>query len=250
LLPNTGQLPEPGCLERTQALLLALHGHHCPVCYVTGRYLFLARQGAGMFRLPPPTWWVCNVGTEIYDRNGAPDEEWPKRLGAALDHRALRRALAGIPHLVLQDPSRQGPYKLSFHYSEPASGYVRADILERAATIREGLQLVASIEESSSRALLDLIPATAGKAQAVEYVAERYGLSGKRVFFAGDSGNDLDALLSGVCDTLVGNTPEEVRARARNPDASAAARLFVAEAFYGDGVIEGLRHYGLWPVPG
>jgi HAD superfamily hydrolase (TIGR01484 family) len=248
LLPNTGKRPEPGCLERTRELLLALHGQGCPVCYVTGRHLSLARRGAGVFRLPLPTWWICNVGTEIHDRNGAADTEWSERLGAELDHRALRRALAGIPRLALQETAKQGPYKLSFYYPEPVSGYLWADIMERAAAVREGLQLVASVEESSGRALLDLIPAAAGKAHAVRHVADRYGFSGERLFFAGDSGNDLDVLLSGGCGALMGNAPREVLVQARRLEAARkGARLYAAEAYYGDGVIEGLHHYGLWP---
>lgn len=248
LLPNTGKLPDPGCLERTQALLQDLIEADCPVCVVSGRYLALAKQGQAVFRLPQPTWWICNVGTEVYDRTGAVDRDWQSRLGPPLDREALRRALYKLARLTPQEPQKQGPHKFSFYYPEPISRELRTEITYRVRAVRSDLQLIVSVEESSGRALLDVIPANAGKAHALWYVAERYGLDGNRVFFAGDSGNDLDALLSGVCGVLVGNTPEDVRTQAeeerkRRED----ARLFVAGAFYGDGIIEGLRHYGLWP---
>lgn len=248
LLPNTGKLPDPGCLERTQALLQDLLEADCPVCVVSGRYLALAKQGQAVFRLPQPTWWICNVGTEVYDRTGTVDRDWQCRLGPPLDCEALRRALYKIARLAPQERPKQGPHKFSFYYPEPISRELRTEITHRIRAVRNDLQLIVSVEESSGRALLDVIPANAGKAHALWYVAERYGLDGDRVFFAGDSGNDLDALLSGVCGVLVGNTPEDVRTQAeeerkRRED----ARLFVANAFYGDGIIEGLRHYGLWP---
>lgn len=248
LLPNAGRQPAPGCLERTQELLYELRGPGCPVCFVTGRYLFLAKHGAGVFRLPLPDWWVCNVGTEIYDRQGSPDREWRERLGPALDRKALSRAAAGIPRLVPQETRKQGMHKFSFYYPEPATRDLAIEILERIDTVREDLQLVASVEEATGRALLDLIPAAAGKPRAVAYLAARHGLSPERTFFAGDSGNDLAVLLSGIRATLVGNAPEEFRERVRwLATEQGNDRLYFAEAYYGDGVIEGLRHFGLWP---
>lgn len=248
LLPNAGKRPAPGCLERTQELLYELRGPGCPVCFVTGRYLFLAKHGAGVFRLPLPDWWVCNVGTEIYDRQGNPDREWGERLGPALDRRALSRAAAGIPRLVPQETRKQGAHKFSFYYPEPATQDLARDLLARVGAVREDLRLVASVEESSGRALLDLVPAAAGKAAAVAYLAERHGIPRTRTYFAGDSGNDLAALLSGVCATVVGNAPEAFRERVRQLAAGRKeVRVHLAEACYGDGVIEGLRHFGLWP---
>lgn len=249
LLPNTGKLPDLGCLERTWDLLLALHEAGCPVCYVTGRHLFLARQGASVFRLPLPTWWVCNVGTEIYERNGRPDSAWRQRLGPPLNQVALKAVLCTIPHLVQQEAPKQGPHKLSFYFPEPASWDLQQEILGRLRPVAEDLQLVASVEDISGRGLLDIIPAGAGKAQAVRYLAERCRKSATQVFFAGDSGNDLDVLLSGVNGTLVGNaTPEVVQEVRRLQALREGARVFVAGAYYGDGILEGLAHYGLWPM--
>ncbi|HYE33804.1 HAD-IIB family hydrolase [Methylocaldum sp.] len=248
LLPNTGKLPSSGCLERTRALLQALLDARCPVCVVSGRYLTLARQGQSVFRLPHPTWWICNVGTEVYDQAGTLDRDWQRRLGPPLDREALRRSLYKIPRLAPQEPQKQGPHKFSFYYPEPVSRELQTEIMYRVWGVRSDLQMISSIEESSGRALLDIIPANAGKSHALWYVAERYGLASDRVFFAGDSGNDLDALLSGVCGVLVGNTPENVRTQAaQRQEGKKDARLFTADAFYGDGIIEGLCHYELWP---
>jgi len=248
LLPNTGKPPTLGCLERTQTLLQALLDARCPVCVVSGRYLALAKQGQTVFRLPQPTWWICNVGTEVYDQAGVQDREWQRRLGPPLDRETLRRSLYGIARLAPQEPQKQGPHKFSFYYPEPVSRELQTEIMYRVRSVRNDLQLISSSEASSGRALLDIIPANAGKSRALWHVAERYGLTGDRVFFAGDSGNDLDALVSGVCGVLVGNTPEDVRTQpAERQQRHEEARVFVADAFYGDGIIEGLHHYGFWP---
>lgn len=251
LLPNTGKPPAPGCLERTRNLLQSLREWGVPVCFVTGRYLALARKGHSLFRLPPPTWWICNVGTEIYDQSGKPDADWESLLGAALDQNALRQALAGIPGLAVQETCKNGRHKFSLYYPEPASPALKATILGSIGGARQGLRLITSVEESTGRALLDIVPANSGKRHAVEYVARRYGFSADEVFFAGDSGNDLDILLSGVCGVLVGNTPEEVQGEAlRMEQASPETRIYLARANYGDGVIEGLLHYGFRPPAG
>lgn len=247
LLPNTGKPADSGCLERTRELLGRLGSAGHPVCFVTGRHLSLAREGVGRFGLPLPDWWVCNVGTEVYDRDGIPERAWLGLLGPELNQPTLGRALEGIEGLTPQEPDKQGAHKCSWYSREPASEGLQKEILARAARVHEGLQLITSVEESTGRGLLDVIPAAAGKARAVAYLARHHGIPLDRAFFAGDSGNDLDALVSGLCGTLVGNTPPEVRELARRLEFGRDdTRLYIAGACYGDGVIEGLRHYGLW----
>jgi sucrose-6-phosphatase len=248
LLPNTGKPPAPGCLERTRRLLSELRKNGVPICFVTGRFLSRAKSGISTFRLPCPTWWVCNVGTEIYDARGEPDLAWERAMGPEIDAQRLRQAVSRIPRLSVQEPEKQGRHKFSFYYPEPASVQLQAELLRHTNAIAEGLQLMVSAEESSGRALLDFIPAKAGKKPALEYLAQAQGLANERVFFAGDSGNDLDVIPSGVCVTLVGNAPDEVRLDARAlQSGSARAQLYLARSRFGDGIAEGLRHYGFWP---
>lgn len=248
LLPNTGAPKAPGCLDRTRYLLQHLQEAGIPVCYVTGRHLALGREGVQAFGLPIPDIWVCNVGTEIHDGAGTPDLEWQTRLGAPLDRQALRGALADIAELSPQEKAKQGPHKLSFYYPRPACPDLQRDIVRRLADTDKRLQLIVSTEEGSGRALLDIVPGRAGKRNAVAYLARRLGVRTGDVFFAGDSGNDLDLLISGVRGTWVGNTPEAVVSQWLRAQTS-GSRCYFARAAYGDGVIEGLRHYRLWPLP-
>jgi sucrose-6F-phosphate phosphohydrolase len=248
LLPNTRRSQPEGGLKRTQALLQTLlEGGH-PVCYVSGRHLSLARKGQKAYRLPKPTYWVCNVGTEIYRRDNTPDPSWSASLGKVFDHAAMENALSRLPGLRRQEWEKLGPHKFSLYLTGAASEELQQEIMARLGRLRDDLRLVHSVEESSGRGLIDILPQRAGKAAALHYLVERTATTLARTFFSGDSGNDLDALVSGVCGTLVGNAPDEVKAKARDLEAnSPGARLYVAQAFYGDGVIEGLGHYGLLP---
>lgn len=246
LLPNTGMMPPDGCIERTRGLLTALQQQGCPVCFVSGRHLLLARLGQGSFRLPAPDWWVCNVGSEIYDRQGQPNSDWQRHLGPPFDHRALTDVLSVIHHLRPQEPERNGPHKFSLYYPEPAPPDLQAEILSRAYAMHPTVKLIASVEESTNRALLDLLPLNAGKANALLYLAQHQGFARDQTFFAGDSGNDIDALLCGVLGDLVGNAPASVREEAvQRQHATPGANLYLARMVYGDGITEGLQHYGL-----
>ena len=89
-----------------------------------------------------------------------------------------------------------------------------------------------------------------GKASAVEEVAGRLELTRDHVAFAGDSGNDRDALLAGNAAILVGNAPETLKEEVLETAGrlGLADRVYVASARFSSGVIEGLAHYGL-PAP-
>lgn len=246
LLPNTGTPARSGCLERTHALLATLMDRGCPVCYVSGRHLSLARLGQSTFRLPLPSYWVCNVGTEIYDAYGVPEADWSRRLGPEFDIHALREVVRGIPLLTVQERERQGAHKFSLYYPGALPTAIPEEILEQAGQLYDQIKLIVSFEESTGRALLDVVPESAGKAAAFLYLAEREGFDPAQVFFSGDSGNDLDALLSGVRATLVGNAPPAVRdVLLASQTSTPQANVYVAAETYGDGIIEGLLHHGL-----
>jgi hypothetical protein len=247
LLPNTGKLPELGCLERTQALLFELRGAARPVRYCADGSLHSARLAAGVFRLPLPSWWVCRRGAEIHDRDGRPDADWQARLGPALDRWPLCQSLADIPSLSLREAPRQGSHKLGYYYPSAIAKDLRQRVEARMNQIRDGLRVLTGFGPSTGRGLLDIIPAMAGKAAALRHVAECCGFSEERVFFASDSEGDFDALSSGLCGTLVGNASAKARAEAlRRVAERRNSHLHMAEAYCGDGVIEGLRHHGLW----
>ncbi|MFB6259489.1 MAG: HAD family hydrolase, partial [Thiohalorhabdaceae bacterium] len=86
-------------------------------------------------------------------------------------------------------------------------------------------------------------------ARAVGFLREHLGVPMDRALFAGDSGNDADALLSGMGGILVGNATDAVRDQIRaGLRRASGARVYFAERPYTAGILEGMAHYG-WEVP-
>lgn len=246
LLPNTGRQAAEGCLQRTRTMLDSLLSSDCPVCYISGRHLGLAREVLLDFGLPRPSYWVCNVGSEIYDGEGTLDGRWEDMLGEPFDHANMWQALRDIDELSLQEEEKQGLHKFSLYSRQPASSGLLRRIRERLRPLSPNIRLVDSVEESTGRGLLDVLPLNSGKSSALHYLAEKHHLPFEAVFFAGDSGNDMDALLSGVRGTLVGNAPSQVRSELerRRRHQAGKSHVYLAVACYGDGVIEGLKAFG------
>nr|VFK55996.1 MAG: hypothetical protein BECKTUN1418D_GA0071000_103915 [Candidatus Kentron sp. TUN] len=244
LLPNGTQTAAAGCLERTWELLKQLKAADYSMVYVTDHYLSLAIESQKTFKLPDPDYWICNLGTEIHDAMGNPDKDWENKMGPTFNRKALLSVLKGNPNLRAQEEEKQGPHKLSFNYLELIDDTLRTWMSTRIGEVADGIRLIDTVADSSESASIDLVPTTAGKAQALSYLMEKLGLPKTRVFFSGDSENDLDVLMSGVCGTLLGNAAravqDKVRERAENTE---SARLILSRGYYGDGIIEGLRAY-------
>lgn len=250
LLPNTSAMPPAGCLRRTIAMLESLLKANCPVCYISGRHLSLARKGQEAFFLPKPDYWVCNVGSEIYSKGGRPDRQWSDLLGPAFDHAAMWSLLRDLEGLAPQESVKQGRHKFSLY----SASHPTTDMVQRIADRMpepDRFRVVTSVDEKSDRGLLDILPANAGKAPALAYLMHKLGFSADDTFFSGDSGNDLDALTSGIFGTFVGNTPKVVCLEAcRLMQERSGSRIHFSEAPYGDGVIEGLQAGGYLALEG
>lgn len=224
------------------------------VAYVTGRHLELALEGVEEAGLPLPDAFACDVGTSVWWRDDgggwAPDrafrEEMRRAMGGA-DADRVREILAGVAGLTVQPEEKQAPFKAS--YDLPWDERERIDDQVRVRLAEAGVDggLVLSRDAFDGHGLLDILPAGGAKDRAVRHLARTLEIPEERVAFAGDSGNDIAALLGGWGAVLVGNAPEslkaEVRAAARR--LGLAGRVHVARAPWGAGVLEGLGALGL-----
>ncbi len=256
LLPNGAQPESP----RARPLFAQLVARpDVRLAYVTGRHLALVEQAIGDYRLPDPDFVVSDVGTRIWERvAGAwqPDGGWEQDIGEdwrGLGPGDLHKLFGDLGALRLQEPDRQGAHKLSYFVPLTADrDTLLGRMRERLAA--EGLraELVFSIDEPAGIGLLDVLPASATKLHAVEYLRGKLDLGYADCLFAGDSGNDLPVLTSGVPSVLVANASAEVRA-----DAQAAASrgghgdsLYLAHGGlldmngnYSAGILEGVAHF-------
>jgi len=223
------------------------------LAYVTGRRLELAHQGIARWALPLPDFLMCDVGTSVYRRRGARfvgDPAFAEEMRTALGGRdagAVRIALSGLEGIALQGEIQQSAFKASFTF--PWAHRARVSESVAAALTRAGLpvDLVTSRDAVTGLGLLDVLPAGGAKDRAVGYVARLLDLAPEQVVFAGDSGNDEAALLSGIRSILVGNASREVRARVRSEAHRLGLddRVYLARGAVAAGVLEGLTHFGV-----
>ncbi len=228
------------------------------LAYVSGRDFHLLQQAIEEFDLPRPDFMVGDVGTTIY-RQAAGSwhswqewQEWQEMIGK--DWRGtttgeLAALLDGLAELELQEPEKQGRFKLSY-YTDPGidSAILKARVRSRLAPCQAKVRSVFSVDEVNRVGLFDLLPESASKLEAVRFIVGRTGVAPERTLYAGDSGNDLEVLTSEVRSILVANAIDEVKSQARQ--GAPAGTLYIARGDFLDmngnyaaGLLEGAVHY-------
>lgn len=256
VLPNGPAPLSPGASE---AFGEFIRTHDIVLAYASGRDLRLVEQGIAEFAVPEPAVIVGDVGTTMYTRAGGAWQrvtawqeklahDWGGKTGGDID--ALVRDIGGLRP---QEPGKQGTYKQSYYTD--ASADAKALIASvQTALEPAGIQanVVCSIDQVADVGLLDILPRSASKASALAYLQGMYALPHEQVVFAGDSGNDTEALVSGYFAILVGNAlpalRDEVRELAR--ENGIGERLYCATGGYQGyngnytaGILEGLDHF-------
>ncbi|KFZ37369.1 hypothetical protein HR45_10115 [Shewanella mangrovi] len=256
LLPN-GEQPESDNARRLFTTLVS--ASHCKLAYVSGRDLGLMQQAISDYQLPLPDYAITDVGSMIYVRSGdsyLPLSSWQQYLEAQWpgESSALAALLGEFTLLELQEDARQKPFKLSYQIT-PAKALSKAldEVKSRLAELAWPVNLIASVDETSDEGLLDLLPANAGKRAAIDFLVAELGLSDDAVFFSGDSGNDLDVLVSPYPSVLVKNAITDVvlQAMTRSKIAGLEETLWVAQGdeslglngYYSAGIVEGLLYF-------
>jgi len=259
LIPN-GAAAESAAARELFARLVARP--EVSLAYVTGRHLALIEEAIHHYALPVPDFAIADVGTTIYEVDRGHwqawqawsdeiDVDWQRQ-----EARELYVLLHGIEGLRLQESEKQNRHKLSFYVPLTLDATaLQAAVAARLESAGLRANLVWSIDEEVGVGLLDILPASANKRHAVEFLMQSHGFGLDDTIFAGDSGNDLDVMLSPIHSVLVANASEEVRAAAGS--ASAEASVYVAtggflgmNGNYAAGILEGVAHFlpdaGAW----
>ena len=251
LIANGAQPDSKGALALFRQLV---RREDVTLVYVSGRHRGLIEQAIAEFELPVPDFAIADVGSTIYQVMPAgwqTDDAWQAYIAPdwhGLAHEDLCRLLSVFPALRLQPLTQQNRYKLSYHVAlaEDSESLIRAvDARLKEAQIRANL--IWSIDEPAEQGLLDVLPASANKLHAIRFLVQQLGFPDDNTLFAGDSGNDLDVLLSGIPAVLVANADAQVKSQVAcaNPDT-----LYVAQGGYlgmngnySAGILEGVAHY-------
>lgn len=256
LMPNGHQPESPGARERFRALAA------CPevtLAYVTGRHRALVEEAMAEYDLPRPDFIIGDVGTTIYAlHNGQwePLHDWQDEIAddwQGQNHAQLQQLLAGFDALELQETSKQNDFKLSY-YVNLSTDHVAlmAGMHEQLAGQGIRASLVWSIDELRDIGLLDVLPASATKVHAVDFLRSHLDYALEETVFSGDSGNDMQVLVSAIPAVLVANAADDVREEAlRGAEHNGHSQaLYIAtggeagmNGNYSAGILEGVAHY-------
>lgn len=252
LLPNGAQPESP--LARPLFRRLAKRPE-IRLAYVTGRHPALVETAIAEYGLPRPAFVIADVGASLYDidtESWHPRQDWRDAIAPDWDGREraqLAALLRDIADLTLQETAKQGVFKLSYYAApQPDPAALLTRVRDRLAPSGTQVNLIWSIDETSATGLLDILPAAAGKLHALEFLRARLGISLQQTLFAGDSGNDMEVLVSDIPAVLVANAEDAVRAEATaraNPASLylAGGGLFGMNGNYSAGILEGLVHF-------
>ena len=228
------------------------------VVYVTGRNLSLTERAIEEFGVRFPDVLCADVGTTIRKReNGAWtfDHGWAahvRRSSPRWDAAAIRDTVAGVDGLREQESDHLNQFKQSYYVDLEKQDAV----LERVNGSVEGKfdeVVVYSVDVPANKGLFDVLPKTATKQTALEYVAEEYSTPKEQVVLCGDSGNDIFPLTAGFAGVLVRNADDQLVRNVRDAmDENPNLKVYFAKGefrglrgYYTSGVIEGAYHYGV-----
>ena len=226
------------------------------LAYVTGRHLELGLDGIARHNLPTPHIFVCDVGTTIYFRTDQSqwqrDEEYRTELKKSWHNRTgadIAAMLADLAMLIPQEEEKQKEFKQSY-YLEPAHDHetVLAAIHTCLADHELTANVIFSIDSLKNIGLIDVLPEIAAKDYALAYLCRKLELDRNRIVYAGDSGNDLLAFLSGFNAIIVNNTAEPVKEAVRREARTKQIEehIFFAPTPFVQGVMDGCAHFNLF----
>lgn len=253
LLPN-GEEPDDGSLERFYNYLRAFN--HTLV-YATGRNLEMVQSAYQEFNLKVPDYLIASVGTMVYTRQDNELVLDPCWMQHVYQHHptwnadSIISAISNIDGLVFQEDEVQNEFKISLYAPvERDEKEIRSDLASALASYKD-VEIVYSIDPHKNIGLIDVLPRTATKLTALEYVRTSLGKEKDDVVYAGDSGNDILPLTYGYNAILVKNAREEVKEEVIRiaREQGHAERLYIAvgseneHGNYASGIIEGIKYF-------
>jgi sucrose-6F-phosphate phosphohydrolase len=231
-------LGNPESAQRFMRAWSALPRETRPVLvFNSGRSVADTRLLVKTRRLPEPDYIIGGVGTELFsfaDSREVP--EFNAQFGDGWDLAVVEQIMSATPGVERQPPEFLHPYKSSWYLHRADRATIDA---LRARLAAAGLKV--SVVYSSLRDL-DVLPSHANKGNALAWLCRQLGLSLEAVLVAGDTANDSAMfLLPGVRGIVVENAqPELFEAVVKLP-------VFVSRSVMADGVLEGLKHFGVIP---
>jgi hydroxymethylpyrimidine pyrophosphatase-like HAD family hydrolase len=212
-------LGNPESAQRFKQIWESLPSERRPLLvYNSGRTVDDMQALVAARHLPAPDYLVGGVGTQLHETRTRLDVPgFGTEFGEGWDLAKVEEIVGATPGVARQPPAFLHPYKSSWYWHR----IEREKVAELAARLRAA-GLSVNVVYSSLRDL-DVLPGRASKGHALAWLCARL-------------------LLPGVHGIVVENAqPELFEAVVKLP-------VFVAGKIHADGVLEGLRHFGVIPA--
>ena len=199
---------------------------------LTGRSLKAARYKYNELLLPEPDVWICRAGTEIYyQAETQQDQLWQSSISIDWDRNGVEEALSDLhDNLQLQDSEQQSPFKVSYLIKQPGDAILP---LIRKRLRQQGF---AATPHLRCHWYLDIVPLRASRAEAIRYLAIRWGLFLEQIFVVASQQGDAE-LVRGLTTTVVPADHDPSLESFRSQK-----RVYFASKSQ-EGFIQGLNHY-------
>lgn len=256
LLPN-GTQPESRSARECFSQLVTRP--EVTLVYVTGRDKTLVQKAIKNFQIPIPDYVIADVGSTIYQithNQWQHWQQWEAVIGndwQGHSYSDLHETLAGFRDLRMQPLSKQGAHKLSYFVPLYVNHKSLVEKLyEHLKQQNIKVNIIWSIDEQANIGLLDILPETAGKRAAIEFLMQQLSFTLDETIFSGDSGNDISVMESPIHSVLVANANKEVKQHAQQQAASnnQLHSLYIAKGNcmgmngnYSAGILEGILHF-------
>lgn len=266
LIPNGSEPESPGSRHLFKRFC---DNPEVTLVYVSGRDKNLILEAIQEYDLPLPNYAITDVGSVIYEVENSTWKtciEWTNYIAkdwGSYSTVDIHKLLSPISTLRLQEKHKQNTYKLSYYLSLTQS---HTDILREIVNLlaRKSIQcnIIWSIDAIKHIGLIDILPASANKLTAIQWLAIKLSLNTDEIIFSGDSGNDIDVISSEISSILVANASSDIKSQAIAQAMSDKRmnRLYIAtgdfngmNGNYAAGILEGICFFipevGNWLSP-
>lgn len=227
--------------------------------YVTGRDKSLVLQAIKNYQLPQPDFVIADVGSTIYqivNNKWTHLEQWDSDISSDWNNKSnkdLQGLLQKFKDIRLQEYGKQKPHKLSYYvplYIEYENLLNEISSCFESKNIKANL--IWSVDDAANIGLLDILPVSANKKHAINFIMKKFNFAIDETIFAGDSGNDISVMASPIHSILVANATDTVKSTAVEQAHlnGEAASLYIAKGDYlgmngnySAGILEGIVHY-------
>ena len=256
LIPN-GEQPESP--EARSLFRQLVSNPQITLVYVTGRDRVLIQEAIAEYKLPIPNFVIADVGSTIYEiknNQWLRLTDWDEQISVDWQHKTqpdLVSFFVDFDQIKLQEITKQGLHKLSYYVSleaelEPIIIIIRSKL----ETEKIQAHIIWSIDEKAQVGLLDILPLSSNKYHAIIYLMKKQNFTLDNTIFSGDSGNDLDVLMSPIKSILVANAHLDVKEKIQSEIEQTGLKdsIYIAQGKssklngnYSAGILEGIFHY-------